>query len=280
MSLAVFFAPVMEQGAFIHSIQPLMANFKSMAHLLEPSSITSVLTFTCVLPSLLGGFCVAIYAASRHMYALSRAGILPTPLSLTFHGAPLYSVILALTFALVAVCITEISKALTAPTTLTQRTHDATIKIGTWVASIGYMIVCGSYIYLRVRMANLPRPFTSPFCITGALLSLLISGFFGVVGPVYFDGFFYYILATVFVVVAVLFLPYYWLVALPRLSDAPEKMFVRRQIHRLYGSQKVHRPSMSFDFQTAIDKTKIISILKLDSTKIISQTPPPSSDIV
>ena len=100
------------------------------------------------LTSIAGAFFAVMFAASRQLFALARAGYLPRFLATTHRGRTPYAALLAI-------------GAIALPLSLF---GDAArlVVISFASAALAYLLLTASHITLRLREPALPRPFTTP----------------------------------------------------------------------------------------------------------------------
>ncbi|SKT83432.1 ethanolamine permease [Mycobacteroides abscessus subsp. abscessus] len=113
------------------------------------------------LAGLIASFFSIIYAYSRQLFALSRAGYLPTVLSVTnSRKAPTLALIVpgAIGFAL----------------SLTGH-GDLLLNMAVFGAALSYVLMMVSHITLRVREPNMPRPYRTPGGIATTSFALIVA---------------------------------------------------------------------------------------------------------
>ncbi len=160
------------------------------------------------LAGLVASFFSIVYAYSRQLFALSRAGYLPRFLSVTGKRKTPYLALLvpgAIGFLLAAI------------------TQDGAllINIAAFGATVSYVLMTLSHIVLRVREPNLPRPYRTPggTITTGIALVLAVIA---VVATFFVDKLAAGITAALFVVA----LAYFWFYSRHHLvASAPEEEF-------------------------------------------------------
>ncbi|GGC73927.1 ethanolamine permease [Hoyosella rhizosphaerae] len=115
------------------------------------------------LAGLVASFFAIIYAYSRQTFALSRAGYLPTSLSVTnSRKAPV--------LALIIPGVIGFLLALTG--------EGATLlNVAVFGAALSYVLMMVSHIVLRVREPNMPRPYRTPGGIATTSFALVIAVF-------------------------------------------------------------------------------------------------------
>ncbi|MCT2593418.1 ethanolamine permease [Streptomyces sp. N2-109] len=127
----------------------------------EPTALSRFVNYAG-LAGLVASFFSLIYAGSRQLFALSRAGYLPRFLSLTSRRkAPYLSLLVpgALGFALAA------------------STGDGArmLNVAVFGATISYALMALSHIVLRRREPNLPRPYRTPGGVVTSSVALLLA---------------------------------------------------------------------------------------------------------
>jgi ethanolamine permease len=160
------------------------------------------------LAGLVASFFSIVYAYSRQLFALSRAGYLPRFLSVTGKRKTPY---LALT---VPGAIGFLLAALTGDGALL-------INIAVFGATVSYVLMMLAHIVLRVREPGLDRPYRTPGGIgtTGVALALAVMA---VVATFFVDKTAAAITAAIFVVA----LAYFWFYSRHHLvASAPEEEF-------------------------------------------------------
>ena len=123
------------------------------------------------LAGLIASFFSIIYAYSRQLFALSRAGYLPTALSVTnSRKAP--------TLALIVPGVIGFALSLTGK-------GDLLLNMAVFGAAVSYVLMMVSHIVLRRREPNMPRPYRTP---GGGLTTVVRSGDRGAGGHRDFSG--------------------------------------------------------------------------------------------
>lgn len=113
------------------------------------------------LAGLIASFFSIIYAYSRQLFALSRAGYLPTVLSVTnSRKAP--------TLALIVPGIIGFALSLTGH-------GDLLLNMAVFGAALSYVLMMVSHIVLRVREPNMPRPYRTPGGIVTTGFALVVA---------------------------------------------------------------------------------------------------------
>lgn len=162
------------------------------------------------LAGLVASFFSIVYAYSRQLFALSRAGYLPTWLSVTSsRKTPTWSLVVpgAVGFVLAAVV----------------HDGDKLINIAVFGAAVSYVLLNLSHIVLRVREPDLERSYRTPGGIVTTGIALVLA-VVAVIATFFVDVQAAGITAAIFVV----FLAYFWLVGRHRVvGNAPEEEFAR-----------------------------------------------------
>ena len=167
------------------------------------------------LAGLIASFFSIIYAYSRQLFALSRAGYLPRGLSVTTGRRTPY--IALLVPGLIGFLLASIYAEATSPAEAGARM----IQIAVFGATVSYVLMTLSHIVLRVREPELERPYRTPggTVTTGIAFVLAIAA---VVAVFFVDETAALIVALVFLVA----LAYFWFYSRHRLvADAPEEEF-------------------------------------------------------
>ena len=113
------------------------------------------------LAGLIASFFSIIYAYSRQMFALSRAGYLPTSLSLTNKNKAPY-------LAIIIPGIIGFILSLT-------REGDLLILIAVFGATISYVLMMMSHIKLRLSRPDMHRPYKTPGGIFTSIIALILA---------------------------------------------------------------------------------------------------------
>jgi ethanolamine permease len=160
------------------------------------------------LAGLVASFFSIVYAYSRQLFALSRAGYLPRFLSVTGKRmTPYLALIVPGTVGFLLAAITQDGALL--------------INIAVFGATVSYVLMMLSHIVLRVREPDLPRPYRTPggVATTGVALVLAAAA---VVATFFVDEKAAGITAGIFLVA----IAYFWFYSRHRLvSNAPEEEF-------------------------------------------------------
>ncbi|WP_219418034.1 ethanolamine permease [Pseudonocardia nigra] len=160
------------------------------------------------LAGLVASFFSIIYAYSRMLFALSRAGYLPRRLSVTGRRKTPY---------LALIVPAGIGFALAAAT----GNGALLINIAVFGATVSYVLMMVSHIVLRVREPQLPRPYRTPGGVVTTGVALVLAAA-AVVATFVVDPLAAAITAGIFVVA----LAYFWFFSRHRLvANAPEEEF-------------------------------------------------------
>lgn len=120
------------------------------------------------LAGLIASFFSIIYAYSRQIFALSRAGYLPKSLSLTNgNKAPTWAIIVP---GIIGFCLSLSGEG------------DLLILMAVFGATISYVLMMLSYIKLRLSRPDLARPYQAPGGVFTSLLALLLAAIAVVAG--------------------------------------------------------------------------------------------------
>jgi ethanolamine permease len=160
------------------------------------------------LAGLVASFFSIIFAYSRQLFALSRAGYLPRWLSVTSRRkTPWVALIVPGTVGFLLAAITEDGAKM--------------INIAVFGATVSYVLMMVAHLVLRVREPDLPRPYRTPggSVTTGVALVLAVAA---VIATFFVDEVAAAITAAIFVAA----LGYFWFYSRHRLvANAPEEEF-------------------------------------------------------
>jgi ethanolamine permease len=142
---------------------PLADGFKTV---FGDNALSATLILISV-TGLIASFHTIIYGYSRVLFSLSRAGYIPKFLSVTskFH-TPDRALLFGAAIGLA--CATGIQFA-------GKEVSGALLNMAVFGAVISYALNMVSYIQLKVKKPNLPRPYQSPLGIPGAVIGLVLS---------------------------------------------------------------------------------------------------------
>ncbi|KAI9217724.1 amino acid permease-domain-containing protein [Blastocladiella britannica] len=211
--------------------------------------ISSALIILTLLPPVYVSLTTSTFAAARHIYTLSRSGVIPSKISITTkHGSPFYATVLAAVIQVAIAALVQAGYAFATSNDTIGSTDPLCpsggallslniLKVSGWVAFATYALLFAAYIVVQRRLPTLPRPFTSPLGRTGAAVGAIIATVFGLVGPLTTtaqDRGFYGVIMGATAAVVVVFAVYWKLVAKARTALSPERIFVRRQLKKLF----------------------------------------------
>ncbi|OLF39235.1 ethanolamine permease [Psychrobacter sp. Cmf 22.2] len=163
------------------------------------------------LAGLIASFFSIIYAYSRQIFALSRAGYLPKKLSLTNSNKAPY-------LALIVPGIIGFLLSLTGE-------GDLLILMAVFGATISYVLMMASHIKLRLSRPDLPRPYKTPGGIMTSGIALVLA-FFAVIAGLMVDPKVWFMAAGIYVV----FILYFVIFSRHHLvSGTPEEEFAEIQ---------------------------------------------------
>jgi len=196
-----------------NSAEPLLLAFGEILG----GRFSAVILALCALLSYIAGFHATIFAYGRSIYAQSRAGYLPSALSLTHsvRGTPHLALLVGGAVGYCAVVLVKL-----APHDL--HVDAILINMAVFAAIVSYVLQMLSFLVLRRRLPQMERPFVSPLGATGAMTALVVSvgaGFLMFLDRSYEAGLLG--CAAVFVVGAVYFLVY----GRHHIVAAPEEVF-------------------------------------------------------
>lgn len=161
-----------------------------------------------------------IFAFSRIIYALSRAGYLPRFLSLTgVRKSPYLAIIIPSLLGLVTVIVYNRNDPENALAVITE--------MSVFGALTTYVLMMIAFIILRVREPNVERPYRSPVGIPGAVIALVIAAL-AAFAQLYYEGKVLGARAGVVATLGILVVGYvyFWLYSRHRLvAEAPEEEF-------------------------------------------------------
>lgn len=172
-----------------------------------------------VLLGYVAGFHAEVFASGRALFALSRAGYLPTCLSLTHptRKTPYLALLAGSGFGLGITLILYLTEA-------AEHIDAVLVNMAVYAAIISYTPQMLAYLILRRRHPEMERPFSSPFGATGAMTALVISAGAGVLMlffPAYRTAL--YLCIAIFAVA----MAYFWLIGRHRIVASPEEVFAQ-----------------------------------------------------
>jgi ethanolamine permease len=202
------------------SSEPILDGFET----LYGTGTAKLLALFAVI-GLIASFHTIIFAFGRQIYSLSRAGYYPRFMSLT-HGGRKTPYVGLIVGALIGLAVllgvwflrgAEEGSAIIGGTLL---------NIAVFGAMISYVLQGLSFILLRIRMPNIPRPYVSPLGMPGAAITILIAMwtmYYQLQDPAYLKG----VYAAVAWYVGGLL--YFALIGRHRLVLSPEERFAIAQ---------------------------------------------------
>ena len=132
------------------------------------SGITGKVLVLIALTGLVASFHSIIYAYGRVIFSLSRAGYFPRGLSVVNRWqSPQRALIIGAVVGLVCAALIRRFQE--------NGVGAALLNMAVFGAVISYALVMVSYVVLRVRRPDLPRPYRSPLGIPGAVLGCALS---------------------------------------------------------------------------------------------------------
>jgi ethanolamine permease len=166
------------------------------------------------LAGLVASFFSIVFAYSRQLFALSRAGYLPRFLSVTgSRKTPYLALIVPGTIGFLLASILHATDPVTSGALL--------INIAVFGATVSYVLMMLSHIVLRVRQPELERPYRTPGGVVTTGIALTLA-FAAVVATFFVDKLAAGITALIFVVAVA----YFWFYSRHRLvANAPEEEF-------------------------------------------------------
>lgn len=207
------------------SSEPLLDGFKAI----YGDGIARLLAVVAIL-GLVASFHTVIFAQGRQIYSLSRAGYFPRALSVT-HGSRKTPHRAMVAGAGVGLAIMAVVWAALGPEQGTVVISGMLLNMVVFAAMLSYVLQCLSFIVLRRRFPDIPRPYRSPFGVPGAVVAIaiaLVTLAYQLADPVYRTG---------VIGVAVWFavcIAYFALVGRHRLVLSPEERFATSGIRQDY----------------------------------------------
>lgn len=169
------------------STEPLLDSFQGLLG----KGLNSRLLGAIACVGLVASFHTIIFAYGRQIYSLSRAGYLPTSLSLTHarRRTPIRAMIAGAALGYVAAVVIHFSGQ-------DSPVGAVLLNMAVFGAVIAYVMQMASFLILRWRFRAMPRPYRSPLGVIGAIVSAVISLIVlwklvesgGVVGPILWMG--------------------------------------------------------------------------------------------
>ncbi|HTU61316.1 MAG TPA: amino acid permease [Polyangiales bacterium] len=158
-------------GAFglSSSGEPLLDGFRT----LYGARLAKLLAL-CAVIGLIASFHTIMFAFSRQIYSLARAGYYLPFMSIT-HGARKTPYMGLITGSVVGLGVLLCAFYLRGPEQGAALIGGSLLNMAVFGAMISYAFQGISFIALRVRMPALPRPYKSPLGVPGAVVSVLIA---------------------------------------------------------------------------------------------------------
>lgn len=120
------------------------------------------------LTGLIASFHTIIYAYGRVLFSLSRAGYFPRWISVVNrHHTPQNALIVGAVIGLACAFLIHFSDG--------KAVGAALLNMAVFGAVISYTLVMYSYIWLRIKRPDMPRPYKSPLGITGAAIGMVLA---------------------------------------------------------------------------------------------------------
>lgn len=159
------------RGAFslATSAEPLLDGFR----VLYGTGIAKLLALFAVI-GLVASFHTIIFAYGRQIYSLSRAGYYLPFMSLT-HGTRKTPYMGLLTGTVLGLAVLLVIWFGRGPEQGGAIIGGTLLNMAVFGAMISYALQGASFILLRLRLPNIPRPYKSPFGMVGAGLTILIA---------------------------------------------------------------------------------------------------------
>jgi ethanolamine permease len=210
---------------------------------------------------LLASLLTLIFGFTRYFYALSRGGFLPTVLSITQKGNPIYTLL----FGCVAIYLIALIIFLTPGTQVAIFLLNSSVMY----ALLSYIGSFVAYIGLRIKIPHLNRPFKSPVGIPGAIIGIIICLVAIVSCCIYTEIFrtvFWFIGAQI-----VLTIPYYIFYGRHALRLTPERLFVKNQLQKVAeqdNQQKKGLKSVHFVYNSTQKVSRNASLINFSGDRI------------
>jgi ethanolamine permease len=172
-----------------------------------------------------------IYAMGRQIYSLSRAGYFPRGLSVTHgtHKVPHVALITGSVVGFLVMLVVFFAFGIDKSGVLIGATL---LNMAVFGATISYGFQAISFIVLRQKLPNIPRPYRSPLGIPGAVVTLviaLVTLYMQLQDPLYQNGVF---CAAAWYVVGII---YFALVGRHKLVYSPEEEFAVKERQKTLG---------------------------------------------
>jgi ethanolamine permease len=168
-----------------------------------------------VMTGYVAGFHAEVYGYGRGLFALARAGYLPSGLALTHptRKTPHFALLAGSGFGLGITLLLHMSS---------EHIDAILVNMAVYAAIVSYIPQMLSYLILRRRFPDMERPFSSPFGATGAMTALLVSicaGALMLFFPAYRQAMY-----GCLIIFAIAML-YYWISGRHRIVGSPEEVF-------------------------------------------------------
>lgn len=162
-ALILFFGPAGSSSKLIQdAADPLIGAIQSPNAYGGPTFVSRLINVVG-LTGLVASFFSLIYGASRQFFALSRAGYLPTFLSLTGkHKTPWISLLVIGGLGFVLSLLVD---------------GDSLLVVAVFGASISYILMTASHFVLRIKEPNLHRPYRTPGGMVTSGISIILGCF-------------------------------------------------------------------------------------------------------
>lgn len=202
------------------SSEPLLDGFRT----LYGDSIGKILALFAVV-GLVASFHTIIFAYGRQIYSLSRAGYIPTALSVT-HGerrTPHVALAAGGVLGLAVLLVIWFSAGAERGAAFIGGTL---LNMAVFGAMLSYLLQALSFILLRRRLPGIPRPYVSPLGVPGAVATIVIAALtlaFQLSDPAYREG---VIGAALWYATGIV---YFAAVGRHKLVRSPEEDFAMRQ---------------------------------------------------
>ncbi|KXS20217.1 amino acid transporter [Gonapodya prolifera JEL478] len=233
--LSILIAPAALPGlvAISNTPRPNWTNLESAWSVTGSSDPKFRLLAFLMMPMEVLGLMGAMYACSRSIYANSRAGYIPTSLSITSKsGAPYISMIFITLFSFVVNIAFSYAGDDDIAHAFSRSFEQLTVFLILVYECCGNFLKQLIFLRLRYRMPTLPRPFKAPLSIVGASISAILLGI-TVVSMITFQKHVWLLLIIFGCHIAFATVLYVVFVK-SRLLLTPEKVFLREQLDYMF----------------------------------------------
>lgn len=155
--------------ALSQSGEPLLDGFKFLYGL----SIAKGLTLVAVI-GLIASFHTIIYAFGRQIYSLSRAGYFPVFLSVT-HSSRKTPYTALITGSIIGFLVLMFARFLAGAEQSGIFIGGALLNMAVFSAMLSYVLQSVSFLLLRIKRADMERPYVSPLGKAGAWVTIIIA---------------------------------------------------------------------------------------------------------